>query len=115
MKVNELPERIYIFDNPILDFSKLSQKHNNDDVEYIRKDIVKVLIEAEGDNGYGKGCEYTREQIIEKACEWLKENANDYACIGYAPYYDLAGNERERPFAQMNDSFIKDFKSAMKL
>ena len=37
MKVN-VPEKIYIFDNPILDFTKLSVRQSNDDIEYIRKD-----------------------------------------------------------------------------
>ena len=61
----KFPDRIYIFDNPVLDFSKLSEKQSDNDVEYIRKDIVKVLVESEGDNGYGKGCEYTEETIKE--------------------------------------------------
>ena len=65
MKAKDFPEKVYLFNNPILDFSKLSEKQNNDDVEYIRADVAKVLIEAEGDNGYGKGCEYTRERIKE--------------------------------------------------
>ena len=61
----EFPEKIYVFDNPVFDFSKLGEKQKDDDVEYVRADVVKVLIEAEGDNGYGKGCEYTRERIKE--------------------------------------------------
>ena len=38
MKANEAPEKIYIFDNPILDFTKLSVKQNDDDIEYTRTD-----------------------------------------------------------------------------
>ena len=49
MKANEAPEKIYIFDNPILDFTKLSVRQGSDDIEYIRKDA-----------------------FIEKACDWLK-------------------------------------------
>jgi hypothetical protein len=61
----EFPEKIYVFDNPVLDFSLLGENRHESDVEYIRADVVKVLTEAEGDNGYGKGCEYTRERITE--------------------------------------------------
>lgn len=61
----EFPEKIYVFDNPVLDFSLLGENMHESDVEYIRADVVKVLTEAEGDNGYGKGCEYTRERIKE--------------------------------------------------
>lgn len=37
MKANA-PEKIYIFENPILDFTKLSVKFSDDDIEYIRTD-----------------------------------------------------------------------------
>ena len=37
MKANA-PKKIYIFDNPILDFTKLSVRQGSDDIEYIRKD-----------------------------------------------------------------------------
>ena len=45
MKANEAPEKIYIFDNPILDFTKLSVKQSSDDIEYTRTDafIEKAL------------------------------------------------------------------------
>lgn len=55
MEVTEAPEKIYIFDNPILDFMKLSVKQNDNDIEYIRTDV-----------------------FIEKACEWLKNNIDSY-------------------------------------
>ena len=51
MKANGAPEKIYIFDNPILDFTKLSIRQGSDDIEYIRKDA-----------------------FIEKACSWLENN-----------------------------------------
>ena len=38
MKANEAPERIYIFENQILDFTKLSVKQNDNDIEYTRSD-----------------------------------------------------------------------------
>ena len=34
MKANEAPEKIYIFENPILDFTKLSIKQSDNDIEY---------------------------------------------------------------------------------
>ena len=54
MKANA-PKKIYIFDNPILDFTKLSVRQGSDDIEYIRKDA-----------------------FIEKACEFISLNAADY-------------------------------------
>ena len=51
MKANEMPEKIYIFENPILDFTKLSVRQSDTDIEYVRKDA-----------------------FIEKACVWLKNN-----------------------------------------
>ena len=59
MKVNEAPENIYIFENPILDFSKLSQRQSKDDIEYVRKDA-----------------------FIEKAAEWLSKHAIKYYLCG---------------------------------
>ena len=38
MKANEAPEKIYIFDNPILDFTRLSIRQSSDDIEYTRTD-----------------------------------------------------------------------------
>lgn len=60
------PERIYL--NIHLLRKGMMYKAQDPDApehEYIRKDIVDALVEAEGDNGYGKGCEYTRERIID--------------------------------------------------
>ena len=49
MKTNEAPEKIYIFENPILDFTKLSVKQNDNDIEYTRTDA-----------------------FIKKACDWFR-------------------------------------------
>lgn len=57
MKTNA-PEKIYIFDNPILDFAKLSVKQNDKDVEYTRTDA-----------------------FINKATEWLCYNYDKYIRI----------------------------------
>lgn len=37
MKANA-PEKIYIFENPVLDFTKLSVKQSDEDIEYTRTD-----------------------------------------------------------------------------
>ena len=50
MKANA-PEKIYIFENPILDFTKLSVRQSDTDIEYTRTDA-----------------------FIEKACSWLENN-----------------------------------------
>lgn len=50
MKANA-PEKIYIFENPILDFTKLSVRQSDTDIEYTRTDA-----------------------FIEKACDWLSDN-----------------------------------------
>ena len=55
MKANEAPEKIYIFNNPILDFTKLSVRQSNDDIEYTRTDA-----------------------FIEKACEFWKDHLAGY-------------------------------------
>lgn len=39
MKANEAPEKIYIFENPILDFTKLSIRQSDTDIEYTRTDV----------------------------------------------------------------------------
>jgi len=54
----EAPEKIYVFENPISeepDDRWLSKRSDENDVEYT-----------------------STEAFIEKACEWLKENAGDY-------------------------------------
>ena len=51
MKANGAPEKIYIFENPILDFTKLSVRQSDTDIEYTRTDA-----------------------FIEKACVWISNN-----------------------------------------
>ena len=45
MKANEAPEKIYIFDNPILDFTKLNVRQGDDDIEYTRTDAFIEKVE----------------------------------------------------------------------
>ena len=49
MRAKEAPEKIYIFENPILDFTKLSVRQSDTDIEYTRTDA-----------------------FIEKACAWFR-------------------------------------------
>ena len=58
MEANEAPEKIYIFDNPILDFTKLSVKQGDDDIEYTRTDA-----------------------FIEKAKKWFFEHWREYVWL----------------------------------
>ena len=70
MKAKEAPEKIYIFENPILDFTKLSVKQNDNDIEYTRTDA-----------------------FIDKTMKWLCNNYDKYIrVIGssiYPAYSDL--------------------------
>lgn len=61
MKANEAPEKIYIFDNPILDFTKLSVRQSSKDIEYTRTDA-----------------------FIEKACKWIEEFNNHNHIMRYS-------------------------------
>ena len=63
MKANGVPEKIYIFENPILDFTKLSVRQSDTDIEYARTDA-----------------------FIEKACVWLKNNLQ--GIVGGSIYID---------------------------
>ena len=45
MEANEAPEKIYIFDNPILDFTKLNVRQGDDDIEYTRTDAFIEKVE----------------------------------------------------------------------
>ena len=67
MKAKEAPEKIYIFENPVLDFTKLSVKQSDEDIEYTRTDA-----------------------FIEKAAEWLMENVEKHISADgeYTVYYN---------------------------
>ena len=76
MKVSEAPKKLYTDssgNNP------MSKRYRDSDVEYVRTDA-----------------------FIEKACEWLKKNADNYT------WYDETEGE-----SGMTDDFINDFKNYM--
>ncbi len=84
----EAPEKIYIFENPITetpDDRWLSKRSDNEDIEYTRTDA-----------------------FIEKASEWLKDNANNYLIerTYHFPYH------LDTEF--LKDDLVSDFKKAMK-
>ena len=77
MKANEAPEKIYVSQHSGLHSYK---KTNEDDIEYTRTDA-----------------------FIEKACEWLKSNLNDYA-----------GEDDKRNIVPFDDAIYENFKNYMK-
>lgn len=65
----EFPEKIYVFDNPVLDFSLLGENRHESDVEYIRKDVVDDMLKTAEDHAYFAGSEAMKEKMIEDAIE----------------------------------------------
>ncbi len=86
MKANEAPKKIFLFENPITETSDdrwLSQRSDENDIEYIRKDV-----------------------FIEKAEKWLKEHV-----LEYAP--ELNFGVWKTDYDYYTKHFIKDFKKYM--
>ena len=53
--------------------------------------------------------EWARKTTIEKACEWLEENARDYACATIrCPY-----GEEEEIICDVHREIVEDFRKAM--
>lgn len=83
MKANEIPERIYISLIPSISGG------------YVYTTVNK---------NFPNAVEYTRtDAFIEKACEWLRKNADNYT------WYDETEHE-----SGMTDEFIDVFKNYMK-
>lgn len=58
---------------------------------------------------YIKGATEQKAIDIEKACEWLKENARDYACATIrCPY-----GEEEEIICDIHQEIVEDFRKAM--
>ena len=64
MKANETPEKIYIFENPILDFTKLSVRQSDTDIEYTHTD---AFIEKACD-AYCKVCGHYAHSVPTHIC-----------------------------------------------
>jgi len=75
MKENEVPEKIYIFENPILDFTKLSVKQSDTDIEYIRKDaFLKKACEYLMDYEFNDSPTITdRRKRVDEFIKYMKE------------------------------------------
>ena len=56
--------------------------------------------------GFDEGVEYIKKILIDKACEWIKENIDTYAKVVIDP-------ESHYPKIVMCDSFEKSFKKVM--
>lgn len=56
--------------------------------------------------GFDESVEYTKKILIEKVCEWLKENIDTYAKVVIDP-------KSHYPKIVMCDSFEKNFKKSM--
>lgn len=72
MKANEAPRKLYLSKNIYSTF--VYQTPDPDDetqVEYIRKDLVNSMLEM---SLHLSKKDIKREILIEKACEWIKEN-----------------------------------------
>jgi hypothetical protein len=51
--------------------------------------------------------QFSKEEFVEKACEWLKENVNKYSYV-----MEVEGTKYMK--VHFTDSLIEDFKKAMK-
>ena len=80
------------------------ERQTEDDIEYICKNIVDEMLGVAEDHAYFAGSEAMREQMIEKAVEWLK---------AYIHYDDFGGNmEWLVPF-ENDECMIQHFKTYM--
>jgi hypothetical protein len=76
----EAPEHIYIFDNPLIDFTKLSQRQSETDIEYTRTDAFMKKAENFLEMlGYGftiidniTNANYDKEQLIDDFRKYIK-------------------------------------------
>ena len=58
---------------------------------------------------YSDAIEWARKKVIDKACDWLKENARDYACATVrCPY-----GEEEEIICDVHMEILEDFRKAM--
>ena len=76
-----------------------------DEIIYTKKRyVVNVIRDA-----YIVGANAQKAIDIDKACEWLKENARDYACATIrCPY-----GEEEEIICDVHREIVEDFRKAM--
>lgn len=64
---------------------------------------------GKGTPTYSDAIEWARKDLLDKACEWLKENARDYACATVrCPY-----GEEEEIICDVHLEIVEDFRKAM--
>lgn len=68
-------------------------------VEHKKVQVLEEQVKSCEDHAYFAGSEAMREKFVDKACEWLEENADTY--IGVEGY------------AILQDKFFEDFRKAM--
>lgn len=56
------------------------ERVNNDDTEFIRKDLVDDMLSIAEDHAYFAGSTNEREKMIKKALEWINYNNNNGGC-----------------------------------
>lgn len=71
-------------------------------VEEIENEAYRVSNNSDEFNSFIQGAEWADETMIKKACEWLKDNANDYL-----DWYDWEECRLD------TDTLLYDFKKAM--
>ena len=67
------------------------------------------LKNGKGTPTYSDAIDWARKKVIDKACDWLKENARDYACATVrCPY-----GEEEEIICDVHPEIVEDFRKAM--
>ena len=67
------------------------------------------LENGKGMPAYSDAIEWARKDLLDKACDWLKENARDYACATVrCPY-----GEEEEIICDVHLEILEDFRKAM--
>lgn len=78
-------------------------------IDYCRKEYPHYDGEALGEitDAFEAGAEWEHKRLVEKACEWLKENVSKYS-------YVIKVEDTEYRKVHFTDSLIEDFRKAMK-
>ena len=86
------------------DLEEVSKKYSSCIyLEEVLSDDDKEVLKARLMNTFKSGAKWQKEQMIDKACKWLKENKD----------HPLIGCEDPCLSGYLTDGFIEDFKKAM--
>ena len=95
-----------------IDDEMLLKKWNDMTEAEYNREIAFVdwhLKNGKGTPTYSDAIEWARKKVIDKACDWLKENARDYACATVrCPY-----GEEEEIICDVHLGILEDFRKAM--